>query len=94
MWMIFSDFHASTQTRTQQNPKSQLIEIIQLIMTSLQNKNKETCFCKVPGHTGIRGNEAADRTTNEPQNIPGLYTTKIPPRDYYYPIWKFIMKKW
>ena len=79
---------------TQQNPKHPLVRSIQTIMIRLQTLNKEICFCRVPSHVGIRGNEAADKTANEAQNLPGLHTTRIPHNDYKHPIRKYIFQKW
>ena len=93
-WTIFTDSQASIKAIAQQNPKHTLIKTIQTIMIQLQAQNKEICFCKVPSHVGIQGNEKADKIANEAQKFPGFHTTKIPHRDYHHPIRKHIMKIW
>ena len=93
-WTIFSDSQASIKAIAQQNPKHPLVKTIQTIMIQLQTKNKEICFCKVPSHVGIQGNEKADEIANEAQKLPGFHTTKIPISDYHYPIRKHILKIW
>ena len=93
-WTIFSDSQASILAVAQQNPKHPLVRSIQAAMTRLQTLNKEICFCKVPSHVGIQGNEAADKTANEAQDLPGLHTTKIPYKDYHHSIRKHILKTW
>ena len=93
-WTLFSDSQASIMAITQQNPKHPLVKSIQAIMISLQTQKKEICFCKVPSHVGIHGNETADKIANEAQKLPGFHTTKIPHSDYHFPIRKHILKIW
>ena len=93
-WTIFTDSQASLQAIAQQNPQHPLIKSIQTLLIQLQDQQKKVYFCKVPSHVGIIGNEMADRTANESQNVPGLYTTYVPQRDYHHSFRKYTMKKW
>ena len=93
-WTVFSDSQASMMAIAQQNPKHPLVRSIQTTLIRLQSLNKEICFCKVPSHVGIQGNEAADKTANEAQALPGLHTMKIPHNDYHHPIREHIMEMW
>ena len=93
-WTIFSDSQSSIQAISQQNPKHPLVQLIQTTISKIHNQKKKICFCKVPSHVGIPGNEAADRAANESQNLPGLHTTCIPHTDYHIMIRTNMMKKW
>ena len=93
-WTIFTDSQSSIQAIDQQNPRHPLVRSIQTILIQLQDQHKKICFCKVPSHVGVLGNEIADRTANESKEIPGLYTTRIPHRDYHLAIRRDIMRRW
>ena len=75
-WRIFPDSQTRIEALTQQKPKRPIIEQVKTIMISQQNQNKEICFSKIPSHTGIRVNEAADKTANRTQNLLGLHTER------------------
>ena len=93
-WTIFTDSQASLQAIAQQNSQHPLIKSIQILLIQLQDQQKRISFCKVPSHVGIKGNEMADKTANESQDIPGLYTTYVPHRDYHPSFRKDTMEKW
>ena len=93
-WTIFSDSQSSIQAITQLNPKHPIIRTIQTKLIYLQHQQKKICFCKIPSHVGIRGNEAADKAANESLKLPGLHTTQVHHRDYHLPVRKNIMNRW
>ena len=93
-WTIFTDSQSSLQAITQLNPKHPLIKVIQTKLIQLQLEQKKICFCKIPSHVGIKGNEAADRVANESLALPGFYTTQVYHRDYHFPIRRKIMEIW
>ena len=39
-------------------------------------------FCRIPGHTGIQGNEIADRLANAGRNNPACCHNTLPRRDF------------
>ena len=93
-WTIFTDSQSSLQAITQLKPKHPLVKTIQTRLIGLQHQQKKICFCKIPSHVGIRGNEAADKAANESLELPGLHTTKVYHRDYHFPIRRSIMNRW
>jgi len=48
-------------------------EIVQSIQENLSNSRKKIEFLWVPSHTGIIGNELADKTANEAITSPARY---------------------
>ena len=93
-WTIFSDSQSSLQALVHLNPKNPLVQKIHTALIKLQNQHKTICFCKVPSHVGVLGNEAADKTAIEAQRLPGFHTSQIPHRDYHPQTKKFTMTKW
>lgn len=61
--------------RDSQNRLLQNIDIIRKIDTYLQIKDHSVVFTYVPGHSGILGNEEADKLANKGANLPESYET-------------------
>ena len=53
------------------------------IPTKLHNQAKQITLCKVPAHTGIKGNEEAGTAEKQAIDMPRM-TTKSLPHTYYY----------
>ena len=63
--MIFSDSLSALQVLEKLKSDSPLLIQIQNILHKIDVDQKEIVFVLVPGHVGIHGNEAADRTAKE-----------------------------
>ena len=64
-FMIFSGSHLASQVLEKLKSDSPLLIQIQNILHKIDVDQKEIVFVLVPGHVGIHGNEAADRTAKE-----------------------------
>ena len=63
------------------------------ILTELHNQGKQFTLCKVPAHTGIKGNEEADKAAKQAIDLQGMTTTRLPYTDYYLTIRRAINSK-
>ncbi|WP_179116290.1 ribonuclease H family protein, partial [Solemya velum gill symbiont] len=80
-FILFSDSLSSLQALSHFNIKNPLIlQIIELYHT-LQSKGKSLIFCWIPGHTGILGNEIADRAAKLALLDP-IAITHVPYHDF------------
>ena len=67
-FMIFSDSLSALQARINFETVHLLLIQIQELLHKINADKKETIFMSVPGHIGIRGNEADDRSAKEALN--------------------------
>ena len=56
---------------------------IYIILTELQNLNKNIIICKFPAHVGIKDNKDADKTAKKTIHMTGMATIRLPYTDYY-----------
>ena len=54
---------------------------------SIPNQGKKLTLCKVSAHTGVKGNEEADKAAKWAIGMPGM-TIRLPYTDYYLTIKK------
>ena len=64
-FMIFSDSLSALQALGKLKTDHPLLIQIQELLHTVNSDQKEIVFMWVPGHVGIRGNEAADRAAKE-----------------------------
>ena len=53
------------------------------ILVKFHSQEKQITLCKVPAHTGIKGNEVADKAPKQVIDMSEMTTTRLPHTDYY-----------
>ena len=82
-WVIYTDSQSSMQAIESNKENHPILNQIHDILADLKGQKKHITLCKVPAHTGIKGNEEADKAAKEATDMPGVITTRLPYTDYY-----------
>ena len=95
--MIFSDSLSAVQALGKLKTDHPLLIQIQELLHKINTDEKKIVFMWVPGHVGIRGNEAADRAAKEAfdkkptADLMPFSDLKLLTAKYVYQIWQ---KEW
>ncbi|CAF4043758.1 unnamed protein product [Rotaria magnacalcarata] len=92
-FVIYSDSLSAIQTLTSLRHKNPLIMKIQQWLFFIAAKHKKVCFCWVPGHTGVAGNELADAAAKAAVNSPTTQL-QIPHSDFKHTFRKYALDQW
>ena len=92
-FIIYSDSKSVLQALQSKNSSTPLITRLLDKMNTL-SKNNSIILTWIPSHTGIQGNERADRAEKKKALQTCISNTKIPYTDLKPLINKFILKKW
>ena len=71
-----------------------LVQKVQEWLFRISCRHKSVCFCGVPSHVGIHGNELADREAKYAALSADITFDKLPPSDLKGPIRSYVLCKW
>ena len=93
-FVIYSDSKSVLESLRKYNAFHPLIQKAQEWLFRISCRLKSVCFCWVPAHVGIRGNELADKEAKVASAGNYISIKKIPHCDMKRPIKCYILKKW
>ena len=93
-FVIYSDSKSALESLKQLYSVHPLIRKAQEWLFWISCRKKSVCFCWIPAHVGIQGNEEADKYAKEASTGSSYQITKIPHSDMKRPIRAYILKKW
>lgn len=92
---IFSDSKSAVQALEKFNTSHPIVCQILHLLLEARSQGKRITFCWVPGHSGVIGNENADKAANEKATSAGAPDIcNIPYRDYFPKFRKEIERLW
>ncbi|XP_066906470.1 uncharacterized protein [Halyomorpha halys] len=92
--VIISDSLSSLKSLRNMYPEHPLIIRIQSFLLKLSQQGKSIIFIWAPSHTGIVGNELADKAAREALTLPGRGTAVLTPSELSTPLKLQILEKW
>ena len=93
-FVIYSDSKSVLDSLNTFNPAHPLVQKVQEWLFRISCRRKSVCFCWVPAHVGIRGNEKADKEAKKACSNRNVSIDTVPHFDMKRPIHKYILKKW
>ena len=93
-FVIYSDSKSVLESLSKYNAFHPLIQKAQEWLFRISCRLKSVCFCWIPAHVGITGNEQADKEAKVASKGNTINVTKIPHCDMKRPIRSYILKKW
>ncbi|XP_076045036.1 uncharacterized protein LOC143027585 [Oratosquilla oratoria] len=91
---IYTDSKSAIDVVCQFNTSHPLGQKAQEWLQFIHSRHKSVCFCWIPSHVGIRGNEVADEEAKEACKKSRIDVRKLPHSDLYKPIKSYIRQKW
>jgi kelch-like protein 2/3 len=82
-YVIFTDSLSSMKAMESCGSQHPLVSQIHQSLIGLCNRRVFVCFCWVPSHVGIPGNEEADRAAKAATHLPDISPVIVPPRELY-----------
>ena len=93
-FVIYTDSKSSIEAMCQYNPFQPLVQKAQEWLYLIYSRHKSVCFCWVPSHVGIKGNEIADAEAKAACTSNRIDLPELPHTDLYLPIKSFVRQKW
>lgn len=93
-FVIFSDSYSAISALKKYNSFHPLVQEAQEWLFLIHSKFKTVCFCWVPAHVGILGNELVDREAKEAAFFPSINSKAIPHQDLKCTVRSYIVEKW
>ena len=93
-FVIYSDSMSTLEAIKKYNSFHPLVQKVQEWLFRISCRRKSVCFCWVPAHVGIHGNEVADREAKAAPQTAEVVFKKIPPSDLKAPIRSYVLRKW
>src|SRR4051812_30253966 len=92
--VIFTDSLSSLQSLSSQQSESRPNLVFEII-TLLNKVKSDLCIVWIPGHSGIRGNDSADRLAKEALDKPAVdLIISSEAKEAYEAVDEYILKKW
>ena len=93
-FVIYSDSWSAIESLRKFNSFHPLIQKAQEWLFRISCRKKSVCFCWVPAHVGIHGNETADKEAKTACTLSNYQIKKVPHSDMRRPIKSYILQKW
>ena len=93
-FVIYSDSWSAIESLRKFNSFHPLIQKAQEWLFRFSCRKKSVCFCWVPAHVGIQGNETADKEAKSACSLSNYQIKKVPHSDMRRTIKSYILQKW
>ena len=93
-FVIYTDSKSSIDAICQYNPFHPLVQKAQEWLYLIYARHKSVCFCWIPSHVGIKGNEFADAEAKAASMETNVSLPDLPHSDLYRSIRHFVRQKW
>ena len=93
-FVIYSDSQSAIESLKTFNAIHPLIRKAHEWLFWISSRKKAVCFCWIPSHVGLTGNEEADKYAKEAANSTLSQIRKVPLEDMKSPIKSYIWRKW
>ena len=93
-FVIYSDSQSAIDSLKMYNTANPLVRKAQEWLFWIASRRKALCFCWIPAHVGISGNEEADFYAKEAARGRSFQISRVPHHDMKRPIKSYIWRKW
>lgn len=92
--IICTDSQSVLSSIAEMYSRNKLIQQIQSFISMMKQTNKEVLFLWVPGHTGVRGNEDADKAANAAHDMSCEKPVSLSPKEMAVPLLNLVFDSW
>ena len=93
-FVIFTDSWSSLSLLSSFASLHPVVRDIQDWLFRLSARHKSVCFCWVPSHVGIPGNDAVDSLARDALDLPNLHLCSLPVSDYFPVFRSLLTSRW